>query len=105
MASGPSDITAMSACLPGARLPMRSFMPSIAAPRVVIQSNASAAGTVEVAGMPPLLVRSAALSSARCEASAMRATVSMSPPTADSRSTPTDGADPSARSRPVMGWP
>ena len=55
--------------------------------------------------MPPLLVRSAALSSARCEASAMRATVNMSPLTADSRSTPTDGAEPSARSRPVMGWP
>ena len=50
MASGPSDITAISACLPGARLPMRSAMPSIAAPRVVIQSSASAAGTVEVGG-------------------------------------------------------
>ena len=105
MASGPSDITAISACLPGARLPMRSPLPSIAAPRVVIQSNASAAGTVEVAGMPPLFVRSAALSRARCEASAMRATVNMSPLIADSRSTPTEGAEPSARRRPVMGWP
>ena len=35
----------------------------------------------------------------------MRATVNMSPLIADSRSTPTDGAEPSARSRPVMGWP
>ena len=35
----------------------------------------------------------------------MRATVNMSPLIANSRSTPTDGPEPSARSRPVMGWP
>ena len=74
---------------------MRSPAAAIAAPRVVIQSSASDAGTVEVGGMPPLLMRSAALSRARCEASAMRASVSMSPLIADSRSTPIDGAEPS----------
>ena len=105
IASGPNDITATSACLPMARLPIRPDMPSIAAPRVVIQSSASAAGMVEVGGMPPLLPRSAALSSARWLASAMRATVNMSPLIADSRSTPIDGAVPSERSRPVIGCP
>jgi hypothetical protein len=58
-------------------------------------------------GMAPVACRLSALSSARCIDNAMRPTLNMSPGNTDSRSTPSDGRDPSFNSRPVIGnpWP
>ena len=105
MLSMSARMSTRSACLPGASVPMRPSWRSMRAPSTVTQANASAAPMVLVGGMLPCACRNATLSRLRWMPSATRACVSMSPLSTDSRSTPSEGARPSWRSRPVSGWP